>query len=171
MFYNCISLRGDIPENFFQGCTALADIHGFFRNCEGLTGSPKTNFWYDAYMINNASYLFAGCKNLGGDPSNLQEIPRDFFATKYRLTTIAHIFEGCEFLQFTLQSEWFKDCRQLANIDYAFAISVSSLSIFGSSVSMFSSENWQVPTFLCPPPLYLSIRLPTSSVAVRFKIL
>ena len=33
----------------------------------------------------------------------------------------AHIFEGCEFLQFTLQSEWFKDCRQLANIDYAFA--------------------------------------------------
>ena len=121
MFYNCISLSGDIPENFFQGCTALADIHGFFRNCEGLTGSPKTNFWYDAYMINNASYLFAGCTNLGGDPSNLQEIPRDFFATKYRLTTIAHIFEGCEFLQFTLQSEWFKDCRQLANIDYAFA--------------------------------------------------
>ena len=50
---------------------------------------------------------------------------------------------------------------------YWLAIRHSSSSIFGSSAAIFSSLNWQVPTFLCPPPLYLSIRLPTSREAVR----
>ena len=33
-------------------------------------------------------------------------------------------------------------------IAYELAIAVNSANIFGNSVSMFSSENWQVPTFL-----------------------
>ncbi len=54
---------------------------------------------------------------------------------------------------------------------YLFASSQSSANIFGSSVSMFSFENWQVPTFLCPPPLYFNIRLPTFTSEVRFIML
>ena len=49
--------------------------------------------------------------------------------------------------------------------------SVSSFNSFGTSISMTSSENWQVPTFLCPPPPYFNIRLPTSMVQLRLMML
>ena len=58
-----------------------------------------------------------------------------------------------------------------AILDYELLIAQSSSSIFGSSVSMVSFENWQVPTALWPPPLYFNIKLPTLTSEVRFKIL
>ena len=47
----------------------------------------------------------------------------------------------------------------------------SSSSILGSSVPISSSVNWQVPTALWPPPLYLSMSLPTSTSELRFSTL
>ena len=137
-FNGCTEISGDLPSDYFAGCTALQEIQGHFRGCTGLTGAPQTSMWYDCENITNASYLFAGCTGLGGVAGATQEIPKDFFRRKYRLIDISGMFQGCNQLQFSLMplkadkydaegnliekgdDPWFIDCRQLAKINYLF---------------------------------------------------
>ena len=119
-FLGCNALSGDIPNGYFEGCTNLTDIHGHFQSCSGLTGAIPSNFWSDCRNIADASFLFSGCTGLGGT-SSLQEIPKDFFANKFRLDNASYMFAECNQLQFLLQSEWFKDCRLLTKISRIFS--------------------------------------------------
>ena len=119
-FQECTGLSGSIPSNYFQNHTLLSDIHHHFYKCTGLTGSLQTTLWENCPNLVDASYFLSGCSNLGGDASNQQEIPADFFKEKYRLVTIEGIVQGCSSLIFKLQPKWFKDCRSLTTISYAF---------------------------------------------------
>ena len=125
-FSGCTEISGDLPSDYFAGCTALQEIQGHFRGCSGITGTPKTSMWIDCENITNASYLFAGCSGLGGLAGATQEIPKDFYRRKYRLIDISGMWQGCNQLQFSLMplrdtdDPWFIDCRQLAKINYLF---------------------------------------------------
>lgn len=137
-FLNCTGISGDLPDDYFVGCTALQEIQGHFQGCTGLTGTPKTESWIDCENITNASYLYAGCTGLGGMAGATQEIPKDFYKRKYRLIDISGMWQGCNQLQFSLMplkedklgtdgaviekgdDPWFVDCRQLAKINYLF---------------------------------------------------
>ena len=125
-FDGCTEISGDLPSDYFAGCTALQEIQSHFRGCTGLTGTPQTSMWIDCENITNASYLFAGCSGLGGLAGATQEIPKDFYRRKYRLIDISGMWQGCNQLQFSLMplrdtdNPWFVDCRQLAKINYLF---------------------------------------------------
>ena len=118
-FYGCSSISGEIPEGFFEGCTNLADVHSLFDGCTGLIGAIPTSFWRNCRNIADASWLFSNCTGLGNTGST-QEIPKDFFAEKYRLDNANGMFQGCSQLQFQLQPKWFKDCRLLTKISQIF---------------------------------------------------
>ena len=127
MFSGCSGLTGDLPSDYFSGCTALKNINGHFNECSGITGSIRTSIWSDCNNIETCASLFNGCTGLGGIAGEMQEIPRDFFRGKFNLTDASYMFNRCENLTFALMPEkendnpWFVDCRKLFKINGIFA--------------------------------------------------
>lgn len=126
MFSGCSGISGDLPSDYFKGCTALQNIDSHFQNCSGITGSITTSMWEDCSNIVYANYLFAGCSGIGGIAGAMQEIPKDFFRGKFNLSEAIGMFDGCSQLTFSLMPKedtdipWFVDCRKLSKISYMF---------------------------------------------------
>lgn len=113
-------------------------------------------------MANNNHFLPVPCYEI-----EKYEGKKETVRQKSRTLKKPEFLRDCLLLTYQGQKSLFPDRSHF----YEFAISDNSFNILGRSVSIISSENWQVPTFLWPPPLYFNIRLPTSRVQVLFKML
>jgi hypothetical protein len=62
---DCTAYRGEIPSDFFEGCSRLSNVSEFFYNCQAINGGiPLELFNSCRSTLTNTSSMFYNCINL-----------------------------------------------------------------------------------------------------------
>ena len=139
LFYNCMNLNTQIPENLFYNATNVVTLRNAF-NISGVTGSIPENLLKYCTKVENVAYLFGGSSKITGS------IPENLFSNCSNLKTVYGVFKETAITgsipekllsncpNITVVSELFRECTGLTGTipENLFANNPNIISFYGT---------------------------------------
>ena len=91
-FYECLYLKGDIPEGLFRNNANITDFYEMFYGCSGLTGDLDAELFANQLNAERVTGMFEGC-------NKLTSIHSDLFSKNKKITSFERVFKNCSSLK------------------------------------------------------------------------
>lgn len=110
-FNGCDAL-GEIPADFFAGCTAATDLSSCFNDCDGLKSVPE-KLLDDCTNVVKLTSIFAYCRGL-------ETIPGRLFERCTKVTDLSNVFNACESLR-EIPADLLEGCGAVKSVSFLFS--------------------------------------------------